>query len=189
MKYKTPMRTRNEFPRLLNELQLFGSAIEVGVAEGYFSHGLLDSWPGICWQVDPWKILQTPGFSPHGEATDADQEARYQRMLNKAKEYRGRCQVMRSTSEDAVITFVRDFFDFVYIDAIHTYEANKQDLSLWWPKVKPGGVFAGHDYLNGTFHGQLYGVKTAVDEFAKEKGLTVHSTPDDQWPSWFIFKP
>jgi hypothetical protein len=37
--------------------------------------------------------------------------------------------------------------DFVYIDANHKYDAVKKDLELWYPKVRKGGVFAGHDYL------------------------------------------
>jgi len=36
--------------------------------------------------------------------------------------------------------------DFVFIDADHSYEAVMDDLRSWLPKIKPGGVIAGHDY-------------------------------------------
>lgn len=36
--------------------------------------------------------------------------------------------------------------DFVFIDADHAYRSVKADLSAWLPKVKPGGVLAGHDW-------------------------------------------
>lgn len=36
--------------------------------------------------------------------------------------------------------------DFVWIDGDHRYDAVLADLRAWWPKVKPGGVLAGHDY-------------------------------------------
>jgi len=38
--------------------------------------------------------------------------------------------------------------DFVYIDADHTYEIVKKDIESWYPKVKIGGILAGHDYYN-----------------------------------------
>lgn len=39
-------------------------------------------------------------------------------------------------------------YDFVFIDASHKTEETKADLSLWYQKVKIGGVLAGHDYNN-----------------------------------------
>jgi hypothetical protein len=36
--------------------------------------------------------------------------------------------------------------DFVFIDGDHRYECVKADIEAWLPKVKPGGILAGHDY-------------------------------------------
>jgi hypothetical protein len=47
---------------------------------------------------------------------------------------------------------------FVFIDASHECEDVKADIEAWLPKVKPGGVLAGHDYSE-----QHRGVKWAVD--------------------------
>ena len=49
--------------------------------------------------------------------------------------------------------------DFIFIDAAHSYEAVRQDIGDWLPKVKPGGSFMGHDY-----HPSFPGVSKAVDE-------------------------
>lgn len=38
--------------------------------------------------------------------------------------------------------------DFVYIDADHSYDIVKKDIISWYPKVKYGGIIAGHDYYN-----------------------------------------
>ncbi len=35
--------------------------------------------------------------------------------------------------------------DMIFIDADHRYDSAKQDIDLWWPKVKPGGILCGHD--------------------------------------------
>lgn len=39
--------------------------------------------------------------------------------------------------------------DFVFIDAGHSYQAVREDITNWLPKVKPGGWFGGHDYHEG----------------------------------------
>lgn len=46
--------------------------------------------------------------------------------------------------------------DFVFIDGAHTYDAVVADIKAWLPKVKPGGIIAGHDY-------DQTGVSRAVD--------------------------
>lgn len=56
-------------------------------------------------------------------------------------------------------TVAEESFDFVFIDADHHYENVKKDLLAWWPKVKRGGRFAGHD------HTPIYwGVERACSE-------------------------
>lgn len=47
-------------------------------------------------------------------------------------------------------SFVKDFkdesIDFMFIDADHTYTQFKKDFENWYPKIKKGGIFSGHDY-------------------------------------------
>ncbi len=52
--------------------------------------------------------------------------------------------------------------DFVFIDADHSYEIAKKDITEWYPKVKIGGTIAGHDYYNS------YDVQKAVNEIFGE---------------------
>jgi hypothetical protein len=63
--------------------------------------------------------------------------------------------------------------DFIYIDGNHSYESVKQDIELYLPKLKKGGIIAGHDYkfLNidnrgnwATIDSQFPGTIKAIDE-------------------------
>jgi hypothetical protein len=35
--------------------------------------------------------------------------------------------------------------DMVFIDGAHDYDSVYSDLTAWWPRVKDGGILAGHD--------------------------------------------
>jgi hypothetical protein len=63
--------------------------------------------------------------------------------------------------------------DFVFIDAGHSYEAARQDIALWAPKVRKGGWLGGHDY-----HPKFPGVIRAVDEAF---GANVEHLPGHIW--------
>ena len=74
--------------------------------------------------------------------------------------------------------FEDDSIDFIFIDADHTYEGVMKDIRSYWPKLKSGGLFSGHDFKHPP-------VKQAVDEFTKELGLTYESGEN----SWWLRKP
>jgi predicted O-methyltransferase YrrM len=38
------------------------------------------------------------------------------------------------------------FYDAVYIDALHTYDALSLDIDSWMPYLRLGGMMGGHDY-------------------------------------------
>jgi hypothetical protein len=97
--------------------------------------------------------------------------------------------VHRKLSEEAVGAFPNDSLDFVYIDANHEFNAVLQDIRGWFPKVRPGGVLAGHDFLDGDLPEGSFGVKSAVSTFESEAGVRAHSTSERAWPSWYIVKP
>ena len=79
-------------------------------------------------------------------------------------------------------------FDFVYIDANHMRPMIDNDLRAWWPKVKKGGIFGGHDYHMIDMENYRCEVKAAVDEFFKDKGNVIHVTNEPDAPSWYVIK-
>lgn len=64
----------------------------------------------------------------------------------------------KKNSNELVKEIEDESLDMIYIDADHGYHSVKNDISVWFPKVKPGGIISGHDYF-------MDGVKIAVDEF------------------------
>jgi hypothetical protein len=186
---KTLVRKRNDLFAELLKRKLVGNAVEIGVAEGGFSFYLLDCWPGICYQVDPWAALSITEYQDGCNVEQVEQERRFQLVCETAKKYNGRAIPIRGFSADVAIGFADSFFDFVYIDANHKLEYIKEDLKVWYPKCKSGGIFAGHDYLDGVVKGSDYGVKTAVTEFATEHSLSINVTLEKDYPSWWIVKP
>jgi hypothetical protein len=53
---------------------------------------------------------------------------------------------IRTTSLEASKLYPDESLDVVFLDASHRYEDVKDDIIAWYPKVKKGGIFSGHDY-------------------------------------------
>ena len=53
---------------------------------------------------------------------------------------------LRAHAEEAFLLFKDQSIDFWYNDGDHL-QLNR-DLELWQPKIKPGGIMAGHDYCD-----------------------------------------
>lgn len=54
---------------------------------------------------------------------------------------------LRMGSVEASEHFAQHSVDFLMLDGDHSYEAVKADIVAWYPKMKPGGVMSGDDYL------------------------------------------
>ena len=72
----------------------------------------------------------------------------------------GTVNLIKSHSLDIVDSYTDESLAFCFIDGSHEYEDVKADLIAWLPKVKKGGLLAGHDYVNRNSPG----VRKAVDE-------------------------
>ena len=92
---------------------------------------------------------------------------------------------VKLASERAASLFEDGSVDFVYLDADHAEAAVQRDLEVWFPKVRPGGVLAGHDYLNNDFPG----VRRAADAFFAERHISLRSLPGPSGGSFVATKP
>ena len=157
--------------------------VEVGVHLGDFAKEILKYGPAHLLLVDPWKHQDASIYPDDGcNTTDEVFETRYQSVCEITRNAMTPCEVMREFSVQAAAKVPDSSVDFVYIDAIHTKKAAKEDAEAWWPKVKPGGWLCGHDY-------QAPGVASAVREFIAEHKLTLAcQTGEPMVYSWVIQK-
>jgi hypothetical protein len=183
------MRSRNDLGQFLNRRGLLGSGVEVGAARGDFSRVILDSWQGQrIYLVDCWTPQDKFDYQDIHNVDQPRHEQNFSHLQSHLKPHEGRYEIVRAFSRDAALRFADASLDFVYIDANHKYPFIAEDLRLWWPKVKPGGMLAGMGYIDAVVADCLFGVKTAVDEFAREHHLAACLTYD-KLASWFFFKP
>lgn len=140
---------------------------EIGVHEGAFSAHILDAIePERLHLIDPW--TQGEGLFGDQAAEQASVDQRLAKVEERFAEElaAGRVRIHRALSSEIIGEFGDTYFDWIYVDGNHLYEFVKQDLELYYPKVKVGGYMAGDDYgTRGTWDN---GVQKAVDEFVAE---------------------
>jgi len=183
---------RNNIGEALKELGLTGNGIEIGVAEGKFSKIIIDNFPlKKIFLLDLWKELPSAEYEDATNSKQEIQDKRYNMVLEIAKPCGDKVTVIRKDSRLAPSDFEDNYFDFIYIDANHKYEYVKADLNNWYPKLRPGGFFSGHDYLNKRNRMGLCEVRKAVDEFCVHIGITPKIIPGTRrCPlSWYWIKP
>lgn len=76
--------------------------------------------------------------------------------------------VIESDSASAAKYYPDNSIDFIFIDADHSEAGVTRDIKAWLPKLKKGGVMAGHDYGNPRYSG----VKKAVDSLLNVKQVS-----------------
>lgn len=183
---------RKDITKVFKDLDIT-TVCEVGVRDGENLFSLVTDGVEFALGVDIWKNTDNPSENDLNFSQE-ELDKQYQNVLNKSFDYKGRVAISRKFSHEAAQDFPDEYFDYIYLDADHTYEAVKRDLEVWWPKLKKNGLIGLHDYENVTHEGVEFGVVKAVTEFiSKHKLLSdnFHLT-DTKWGffnSCFFFKP
>ena len=184
----------------------FTVGVELGVQNGYYAAEMLRNWPN-CTEynlVDLWGHQEN-----YHDFANADQETQdliYADTMNNVKPWEEKIKVCRNYTMECVKTYDNGYFDFIYVDARHDFKGVSVDLAAYWPKLKVGGIMAGHDYVtqddgpegggqdwttnfDGTEDLMRTVVKCAVNAFAASvcRQVTV-SYREDSWNSWAIRK-
>ena len=142
---------------------------ELGVDRGEFSEKLNSTHLfAEFYAIDRWLDHHTPEH--------------YFFTLNRLKKYN--VTTLRCTFTEAVSLFADNYFDFIYIDG-YAKQGQEGGITLkdWYPKLKPGGIFSGHDY-----HPKWQKTVNAVNKFSSEHNKKINLTTKDEFPSWWFTK-
>jgi len=96
--------------------------------------------------VDTWDGSPEHQIGQPFEDQDSINNRMFDVFNNNMSPVNGFYNTKRMTSTAAAMTYPDDGLDFVFIDADHSYESVIQDIVVWSPKVRTGGILSGHDY-------------------------------------------
>lgn len=153
--------------------------IEVGVNLGINSCMLLDMCPNIkeLIGVDHYRAYQ----DWQSYIDQAVQDVAWSIFVENAKVLGPKFTLIKEKSVDAAKVLLDNSFDFIFLDADHSMKAILQDLDSYWPKLKSGGIIAGHD-------GNLFSVNFAVLSWSRNKGIDPSEILTVNNNSWYWIK-
>jgi predicted O-methyltransferase YrrM len=137
------------YARLARELPPGGHMVEVGAWYGkstaFLAVELINSRkPFALDVVDHWMgSKQEAELLGHAKKHDVHAAFLANMRQGGVLEY---MNVRRRTSTGAARTYKDGTLDCVFLDASHDAGSVSQDVAAWWPKIKPGGLIAGHDW-------------------------------------------
>lgn len=201
----SPFKKRTDLGAVM-ELQGFKRGIELGVQRGGFARSMLGKWPNCSEYhlVDLWSYQEN--YKDFANVNNKIQDNNYHSTLNSLDSWKEKIHVCRNYTSVCVNSYDDEYFDFIYVDARHDFKGVYDDMVAYWPKLKVGGILAGHDYVtqgdgpaqggqdwtinyDGTKDHTGTVVKGAVDKFAGEncRQVTVSYGEDSFW-SWAMRK-
>lgn len=152
---------QNVYRLMVDKCEPNGTIVELGAWKGRSSAFLVveakNKSPNISINIiDTWL-----GSEEH---TDEMKYNLYEKFKSNMGRLDGLYKEHRMTTDEAVSLFEDASLDGVFIDADHSYEAVKKDIANWMPKVRKGGILAGHDYIQ-TFEGVIRAVNESISDF------------------------
>lgn len=173
--------------KLLEQMPKHSVCAEIGVYRGNFSAAILQIVEPRCLHlIDPWAYQERYtsswfGGDLGGSQAVMDKLHEKVRLRFRNEIDHGRVVIHRNFSSEVSAQFPAAYFDWIYIDANHTYDAVRADLRAFHPKVKHNGFITGDNYGDRPDWWWKDGVKRAVDEFVSDGWCDLESISNDQF--------
>lgn len=150
------------YSKMVNTFPDNSHFVEVGVWKGmsaaYMAVEIINSGKNIKFDcVDNWEDTELQKDIPKDMY-----DGLYETFLKNIEPVKHIINPIRSLSWDAAKLYEDSSLDFIFLDAGHDYDSIKKDLITWYPKLKPTGIIAGHDY-------SWDGITKATNEYFKGK--------------------
>ena len=170
-----------------------GVIAEIGTAQGDFAVDILiHSKPTKLHLIDPWEHQNKEDYLL--DPSNIDQmhfEERFEKVQEKFSGYISSevVELHRTYSPEAAKLFPDSYFDYIYVDGMHTEEAVYADLVAFDQKVKNDGLIIGHDYVASPLYRERgFGVVEAVNRFIKETGYEFSLLTNESCPTYVLSK-
>lgn len=149
------------YRRMVSEASSGSHFVEVGVHQGrsaaFMAVEIANSGKLIDFDcIDPWDGRNENG---HGYSNSLES---FESNMSPAVGY---YNAKKETSPEAADSYEDGSLDFVWIDALHTYEHSRADILAWLPKIRHGGYIGGHDYAEEN------GIARSVDEILPHREI------------------
>jgi sulfite reductase beta subunit-like hemoprotein len=142
---------RNQSEQVTELLLEFGNVpligIEIGTGDASISKSILLDVPNVqmIYSIDPYELAYDPTSEFEARLPIEEHQRRKANAQKSFDYYPGRYTFIIDTSDNAV-SKTPDDVDFVWIDGDHNHSQIYKDIINYYPKVKIGGIFGGHDY-------------------------------------------
>jgi hypothetical protein len=123
--------------------------------------------------IDPYEMYDNYGYKEPFKMSDAERAAK---MYLSEFIKNGKCTMHKKYSNEGCREFEDESVDLVFIDANHSYNFVKEDIECWYPKIRPGGILAGHDYCSS-----FPGVEKATREYFEPLGKEIELDHNSVW--------
>ena len=136
----------------------FTTGLELGVQHGYFSNAMLSHWPKCVEYhlVDLWGPLKY--YEDYANKDQKSQDKIYKGAMERLRPWKNKIHMCRNLTTVCSRHYENKYFHFIYVDARHDFKGVAADLEAYWPKLKVGGIIAGHDYITNDESGQNWTV-------------------------------
>jgi hypothetical protein len=156
--------------------------VEIGVWRGENALSILKNTDiYLLYLVDPY--IEYDGYNINEISSHTNMEENEAHARKILEPYKDSIVWVKEKAHEASEYLPNDL-DFVYIDGNHSKPSIQEDIRDWYPKVRAGGILAGHDFQKEEIRSSVITLSKYRDEplwsFPFEKANHIHDW-DEEW--------